>query len=417
MVSTGAFFATLNGTPAARVAIRVPGVGAWRADVALDAALDALPSGRVTLKLGNLTLVGTVVPAFSGTFAEQTFLRVVAGGAGWSKILPSKAYHNDAGVKSSQVLTDAAREAGETLGSIPSSVPSKVAGVDFLREVGPASRVFGYVLGTAAGWWVDYAGVTQFGTRPVVAPAPGAEWEFLDYFPEQRIAVLATSDPSAVQVGMKVTDSRLTAPLTIRELEFEVGPGPLRVRAWVDEASSTGPVDHRALRVLRALVREALPNLDYLGLHQYRVVSMDNGRANLQAVKKKSGVDMPDASLAKLSPGMAGLTSVLTPGAIVLVGFADGDPSLPVITHYATPDDPAFKPVSVSIDAATVQVGPSANSVELGSGSEAVDYGSEPGRVVRYGDSILVPIVGGVAKGALLQNPDTAPNQIARVQA
>ena len=48
---------------------------------------------------------------------------------------------------------------------------------------------------------------------------------------------------------------------------------------------------------------------------------------------------------------MAGMSAKLTPGSIVLVSFADGDGTQPIITHFEDKDGNGFLPVQVFIDA------------------------------------------------------------------
>lgn len=436
-------FATLAGYRVIRGTLSVPGSGAWVADVVLDVApADAL-TGLVTLRLGDLELVGTVVPSASGAFVEQGWYRVVAGAAGWSRIIGELAYHNDLGIDVSQVVLDAAAEVGESVGSLAATVPAQVEGVDFVRERGPASRVFGQVLDAGSTWWVDFAGVTHIGARLPATPDAGSLLELLDYHPAQRVAIFAADNPASMKIGLTVTDPRLAAPITVRAFDVELGE-TLRIRAWVQESATVGGPDQpRILRALRAIVRETFPRLSYLGLTRYRVVSMVAGRASLQIVNPDLAERrLPDQTLVKLAPGAPGLSAVLTPGAIVLVTFADGDPSLPVITHFASPGDPAFRPVSVELAGGQVKVGPAASLVEVGrdalladvgrgatlarvgheaalvqlsDGSETLTPPEVAGRVVRYGDQVQISVVGAAAVG-VLELP-AGPHPVAKVQA
>jgi hypothetical protein len=385
-------FATLNGQRVIAAHVHVPGFGAWVADVALDDQAASPPTGQVTLVVGDLTLTGTVLPAASGTFNQKGWYRIIAGAGRWSTILPSKGYHNDAGMKASLVINDVAREAGETIGTFTDAT---LQGVDFVRQAGPASRIFVEALGNGINWWVDYAGTTQVGMRATSTPAAGADYDLIEYHPDSRIAVFATETPSVLTIGAMITNPRLVAPVTIRELDISLTATSLRVSAWVDEAGQVGPFDTRILRALRALVRETFPMVDYLAPARYRVISMDNGRANLQAVNPLRG--MPDTTLVRLAPGMAGETAELTPGSTVLVQFIEGDPSLPVITAYATPDDNAFRPVSWSIDAPKVLLGKLATS---GSGIPVARIGD----LVNVNASIPLPVI-----MSLLVGPEGIP--------
>ena len=243
-----ALFASLAGLLATRLRLHVPGLGAWVANVELDKQPQTPLTGAVTLVVGDLTLAGTIDPTGSGSFAAQGLYRVVAGAGGWGSVLPAKAYHNDAGIKVATLLADAAREAGETL-TVQSTVGQLVQGVDFVRELGPASRIF-QALDPASTWWVGYDGVTVVGQRPAVTPGPGLQFDLIDYSPQLRTVTFATETPSAIQVGATIIDSRLTNPLTVRELELELGD-TCRITAWVDEAGALGVEDQRLVRVFR----------------------------------------------------------------------------------------------------------------------------------------------------------------------
>lgn len=140
----------------------------------------------------------------------------------------------------------------------------------------------------------------------------------------------------------------------------------------------------RLLHVIKRLVREVLnetpPCHDFLALYRYRVVRMVASRAELQAVRKGAG--LPDTLPVPIHPGMAGLAAALTPGALVLVAFIEGDPTQPIITHFATQEEPGFLPVSLVLDAtAEVQIGATAGEVKLGAAL---------GTVVRYGDQVAI---------------------------
>ncbi|WP_437982920.1 hypothetical protein [Sorangium sp. So ce117] len=140
--------------------------------------------------------------------------------------------------------------------------------------------------------------------------------------------------------------------------------------------------DDRLLRVLRAIVREMLPRHDFLGKYRYRVLAMAGDRVDLQAVRKGAG--LPDILPMPIAAGMAGLSAELTPGALVLVEFIEGDPQLPVVTGFSRDGGSTFLPVSLLVDAI--------DTVRIGAEAGAVDLGAATAVVVRDGD--LVNIAG-----------------------
>lgn len=156
-------------------------------------------------------------------------------------------------------------------------------------------------------------------------------------------------------------------------------------------------VTGKLLSTLRALVRELTAHHDYFALVRYRVVSVaPDKRLRLQIVRKATG--FPDILPISIVPGVPGGKGEPAPGAIVLVSFIEGDPGMPVVTHFAGPGDPAFIPAAASLDASgTLRLGASATLTELGSGSESPPDAT--GRVIRYGDSVSVPGVGVVIFG------------------
>lgn len=344
-------FATVNGHPASRVLVRVPGRGAWFADIDLEG--DPNVSGRVTIALGALELEGTVRPSQSGTHGLQRRLQVVAGGDGWGDLLGAKAYHNDSRVRARTVAEDAAREAGEELGDFAPS--AERIGIDYVRQSGPAARVLEDVIG-AVPWWVDYAGRTQVGTRGS-AEASADAYEVLEHEPRDRVVTLAVDDLSAITIG-SVLSARLDEPQTVRELELDVGPERVRVRAWCGEDSGRGHL----WGLVRALARRATDDRLY-GCWRYRVVQMSGDRVELQAVRRDAG--LPDIKPISMWPGIAGVHAELAGSTEVLVEFIEGDRAQPIITHYLGRVSPGeilgaspWLPVSIVHDAQeTIRLG------------------------------------------------------------
>jgi len=271
------FFASLEGRRILAMKATIPNAGAWFADIDLDDVADL--TGKVAIKIGSLTLRGTVVAGFTGNFGLATKLRIVGGAAGWAKSVGPKHYHNDAGVKAATVLTDAAREVGEAF----TPTTADRLGVDFVRQAGPASRVMYQVLGSTP-WWVNYDGATQMGTRPHVEVTGG--YELLSYDPRAKLATIALDDPATIGLG-SILRQRIEGGAVVREMELELTGSRFRLYAW------TGGDDRTLGRlgdVLRSIAREALPRSDYHGLYRYRVVEMaSDGRVKLQAVRKITG--------------------------------------------------------------------------------------------------------------------------------
>lgn len=360
---------SINGTRAIAATVRVPFAGVWYADLDLDE--DVTFSGAVEVRVGSLVLRGTIAPAFSGSFQLAARYRVIGGAYGWQKRVSTKPYHNDAGVKRSTVALDVARQVDETLVllvGVDSSLPA-----DFPRQSAPASRILAQLFPSTP-WWVGYDGQTSIGPRAQVEGS--TSYDLLDYDPRQKIATVACDDPGAIGIG-SVLRNRLSTPLIVRRIEIVAAKDALRMKLWGREVTKDQLRDATG-----AIVRETFPRYDFLAKYRYRVVKMNPGddRTQLQAVRKLAG--LPDLLPVSILPGMAGLSAMLTPGSIVLVEFIEGDPSLPIVSHFEAKGGAGFLPVSLFLDATS--------AVNIGATAGAINLGDALGAVVRYGDQVAI---------------------------
>lgn len=116
-------------------------------------------------------------------------------------------------------------------------------------------------------------------------------------------------------------------------------------------------IDTKALRAFRALVKLFTAKFRYFAPVRYRVVQKVADRYQVQAVRKGK---WPDLTYVDVMPGAAGYGASLALGSIVVVQFLEGDPTLPVVTHFAGPGQEGFIPISVALageDAAVALVG------------------------------------------------------------
>jgi hypothetical protein len=323
-MSEPAVYASVNGRPTSLVRVTVGYVGPWTAEVALP---DAAPLGvPTTVRIGGLTLVGTPLAGQDGTYAEQRKARIVGGAAAWSRDVERRGYHNDAGVKASLVAADLARELGETLGEFVPRVER--VGVDWVREAGSGSTALDAVVGGVA-WYVDYDGVTRVGARPAHTPDPGS-YTVLSYDPAANTATLTADDPGVVRVGSTLAQG-LDQPGTVRELEIVAGgEDKLRVNVWLGGAAQA---PGRLAGLFTAIARRATDDRLY-GAYRYRVVSQaTDDRVDLQAVDVELG--LPDLRAITLWPGVSGVRIRIGLGELVLVVFAEGYRSRPLVVSYA----------------------------------------------------------------------------------
>lgn len=400
-----ALFCSVAGRRVHKATLRLVWAGVWSFDGDLDEA-GADITGRVSVTFGGLTLSGTVDPRNSGAWAEGRHVRVYGGALGWGKELRPKPYHNDAGVRASEVLRGAALEAGETL-SFDSALEAKIGG-DFIRERGAASQVFADVV-PAAVWWVDLEGVTQVAaSRPSVELADGIDLELLDYDPSNRVAYLA-GDPEAVQIGTVLRPARfggrLAAPVVVRELVYTLSGQEIRITAHETSDEPGGRILGPLAKLMRRIRDERLP-----GLYRYRVVSTDGARVKLQAVEKGR---WPDVLPSSLGAGIAGGWADLTPGAIVGVMFEDESRANPLIVSYTPKDRPGHVPPVAALNGQRVDLGGGGPAVHrvgdkgtAGTVSVSVDSTSLVFENAN-GDSVTIPFA--YAGGAIVVGPSVPP--------
>lgn len=334
--------ATLAGHRVTKARVSIPAWGCWYADAAVDGEVTL--TGAVDLVIADLTLKGTVLAG--GPAKGRSAFRIVAGAGGWGKTLPRKEYSTDAGVKLANVLGDAAREAGETLAPIDRK---KSVGPAWVRPEDLAGRVLELVAPSA--WYVGEDGVTRLGKR-----APSKLVGAVTHGPVDRARAkvtlaseaIATILPGVVVDGLEAVD-------VLHEISAE---GGLRSTVWGAGFSATS----RALDAFRKLIEQLDPNARFRGVTEYRIVTQQGERFDVQPVLRSTG--MPDCRRVPVRPSVPGIKATMTPGALVLVGFVDADPGRPYIASLEDPDGEGFLPILLSIKAETF--------VKLGLGARPV---------------------------------------------
>lgn len=347
---------TLAGHLVTSARVTLPAWGAWYADVSI--AGEETLTGALELKLGDLTLKGTVLSG--GPAAGRSHYRLVAGAGGWGRALPKKSYASDAGVKLATVLADAAREAGEQLGPLPTSS----VGPGFTRREGPAARVLERLAPSA--WYIGEDGVTRLGSRPTTtldAKVPRVT-------PVDRARGMVTLAPQAVaNILPGVVVDGLEAVDVLHEVSAE---GGLRTTIWGKQGAGSS----RRLSALRKILEQLDPDRPYRGVTEYRVVTLDGKRVNLQPVRVSSG--MPDLRRVTMRPGVSGCDSNIKLASRVLVGFVDSDGTRPFIAAFEDAEGDGFLPTQTRVDASvSVEIGKTAALTKLGDGLLPVARGTD----------------------------------------
>lgn len=330
--------ASVAGVPVAAARLHVPAWGMWWLDVTL--AEPVVLSGRVAIDFAGIAASGTILSG--GVDHERAAYRIIAGAGGWGRTIPEKGYLDDAGVKTATVLRDAAAEAGEEIAGLT----TRRIGSHYARHAGPASDVLNTLV--PRGWYIDYAGVTQIGTWPEEVYTGGAPQLRVDS--AVGVVEFAVPDDGAADfVPGMVIDGR--EPAT--DIEFMLESKSFTAAVY------TGARLSRRLLAFERLLNALDPRRRYRASYDYRVVTQSGERLNLQPARASSG--MPSLANVPIRPGMAGLRANVALGSIVLVAFADGDPSRPGVVNHEEQGGPGWMPLILELGE-----GPTQGIVRLG---------------------------------------------------
>ncbi len=321
-MSTG----TLDDLRVTHARLNVPAWGCPYAEVDVDG--EHTLTGSVTLKIADLTLVGTVLSG--GPDNGRSRFRVVGGKGGWGKSIPAKSYANDAGVKVSTLITDAAAACGESV--LASTLPTSRVGPAWARREDSASRVLALLVPSA--WYVGTDGVTRIGARAASALPAGVTHGPVD---RARATVTLASESIASILPGLVVDG-----LTVVDVVHELTPDGLR--STVYGAKGGGSRAHAAMREILAQLD---PFREYRGVTEYRVESVSGERVALTPALVSSA--MPDLGRVVARPGLPGCKGVAKVGSRVLVGFVNSDPARPYVAAYEDAEGSGYAATSLNL--------------------------------------------------------------------
>jgi hypothetical protein len=310
-----------QGRPITRAKLTVPAWGAWFLEVEIDQSITA--RGEVEVSFADLTLEGYVLEG--GPATSRSAFRIVGGRGNWRNTLPARSYSDDALVRVSTVVRDAATESAESLDL--STLPTTSVGAAWTRPRGPASRVLDLV--APESWRVDYDGKTRLGRRASSELPVGVT--IVDRDLAAGTFELASESLAGLLPGLVIDG------LEIVDLEHTLEGTTLRTKAWARRRNGLS----RRLAALAALLDRLDPSRRFRGVYEFRVVTQEGKRLNLQPVRVSSG--MPD--LRRVSVWSApGVDADVELGSRVLVGFVDGSPALPYVAAFEGADGEGFVP-------------------------------------------------------------------------
>lgn len=352
--------ATLADRAVLRARVHLPAWGIPWAECTLTEEADL--HGAVTLSIADFTLTATIMSGGPGPKGRSRF-RLAAGAGGWGKTLRAWSYANDAGVKASQVIQDAARECGESLEA--ATLPDTRLGPGYVREEGPAARVLEDI--APSRWYVGTDGITRIGKRRATDAPPDLQIGGID----KAFGTIDIAADAIAALVPGVTIEGLEAVDVLHELE----PGALRTSIWAAGIAATS----RRLSGLRRIIEQIDPHRRYRGVFEYRVVTQEGERLNLQPIRASSG--MPSLQRVYVRPGVSGARADVALGSRVLVTFLDGERARPVVVGFEDADGEGFMPNVLEIDAhQALELGATATITTLANGTLVQG-------VARFGDT------------------------------
>lgn len=340
---------SINGFEAVSVKLHVPHRGAWWAKVELTDAPE-LEEGNVEIAIDELRLTGTALPVESGTHGGHRSTLVFAGAAGWGTEMSPQHYRGNidtsTDVRARLVADDAARAAGETLGTFEPA--SEYLGPHYVRQTGVARRVLEDVIGNVL-WWVDYDGVTHVAAERPTVEAIEDNYRVIDHDPIERLITIELEDPREIVVGSVLATEGLDEEQTVRELDLMATSGGLDMQVWTG-VERYGRADSQAYRVHHRYADARL-----WGSWRYRVERQNGFRIDCRPVLTENG--LPELVAVELSPGIPGADADLAEGTEVLVEFVEGNRSLPRITAFAGRDQSTWTPTELVLDGDDILLG------------------------------------------------------------
>jgi len=294
---------TVNGKTILSGEVSMPRIGAWHADLSVDAEV---LGGSVTLVFEGVELKGTVLR--SGLYGGRVGARIVGGAGGISKEIVVKNYAAGAGTKISAVVADILRETGEKLAATSDQSVLGRTLATWERIAGPASHALVNVLDKAGAVWrvlrdgTIWVGVATYPEATVEHVLIDEDWVngILTIAPEK-----ADLEPGTTFRGQK-----------IEEVVHRLSPGSLRAEAHLTSVSSS------LNRFLGNIRRQVDLSRQYPGR-----VSKQNADGTLQVVLDDEKVKGSGLDKVPYYVGLPGAKVKVNPGQRVLLAFEAGDGS------------------------------------------------------------------------------------------
>ncbi len=306
--------ATVNGKALLCAEIRMPRIGAWRADIQSDDEADR--SGTVTIEIDGLEFVGTALPGRFGVNGTRVLGRIVGGAGMLTTTLPAKSYESPSGVRVGAILADILRECGETLSSTAEAATVNAKLRRWHRASGPAQHAIASLMDrVGADWRVLADGTVWIGA---------ASW------PEANLPHVLEDEDWTTGVKTIAPDTpALTPGVTFLGMQVE------RVVHRVNSDGELRTEAHsRSVRdALQAALGRVEKAIQFSRMYRARVASQ-NADGTLQLVPDDEEMKGRGLDKVPIRNGLPGFVVKVLPGARVMFGFNGANPDDPYVAHF-----------------------------------------------------------------------------------
>lgn len=343
------------------VDVRIPRYGLAKGTVTTDA--DKLLTGRQTLVMGDLSLVGTIERA--GLVEGRAVYDWTAGAGGWtSHVTNPRVYESAIGVSRFLVCQELAADVGET--AVLQGSDTRLPGTKYLRPyTTERAAVIAHALLLALGvpWYVAPDGRTFFGERVGVEVPADTEAILVEWAADASFFVI---DPITEALTQWLPGNTYRGQ-TINELTISVHENRPRLTIYTvnnGEALDLG-------RSMRRMVTGAISAMT--AHHQtveYKWRSADGATSELEATDARNGFGPIHRALQYTAPGMHAEPK---PGSRVLVNFRGGDP---LITGFQALDETNGVPAKTRLYSDRLELGDASNLELVAREDDLVNLGS-----------------------------------------
>lgn len=384
---------TINNVGVISGVIAMPLNGVWTADLVIDqvdgtgfAAGTSVTIASSVPGGASLSLSGVVAPARSGSFLDAVHVRVLGGAGGMGKSTTPTAYAQP-GAFVRDVVNRLMTDSSETLSSKADQgmlAGNLVAWSLILAPVSQALETLLRVVAPSSNWRFLSDGTLWIGQE--TWPTSNPTFDVIEQSPKDGSFELGVESPS-IMPGVT-----LAGVGQVNRVEHHISGAQIRSRVW----SNLSDLNRGIPSAMASLVRRAIPGIDYFTLYDAKVVSQSADLSTLD-------LQPTDARLAgygrvPLKLGTPGVTAQVASGAIVRLGWNNGDPSNP----YAALWDGGASVIALNLNATTIDIKATGNATLECSGTATVKgtggtaLGSNPAAtpVLTVGsvDSLGVPV-------------------------